>query len=52
MARLNGKYGAIDMRGNTVIEFQYDYLSPFREGQATAKMGTEKFFINKFNQKL
>lgn len=42
----NGKYGAIDKNGKTVIPFEYDFMSSFSEGMCTVKKDGKAFFLD------
>ena len=49
LARKNGWAGIIDLKGNVLVPFEYDYLHPsYDEGLdiISAKKGGEFFFIN------
>ena len=49
MAEKDGKKGIIDLQGNTIIPFEYEYLHPsYDEGLdlISAKKDGEFFFIN------
>jgi hypothetical protein len=46
------KWGFIDIEGNEIIPFEYDFVTHFKEGKAEVYKGTEHYFINHKNQKV
>jgi len=45
--QLNGKWGFIDKKGNTVVDFIYDSAQKFREGYSFVELSEKCGFINK-----
>jgi hypothetical protein len=46
-----GDYGCYDISGKLIIPFEYNFISPFENGFATAKQGKEFFVINTSGEK-
>lgn len=46
-ASLNGKIGIIDIKGNTIIPFEYEEIGAFNEGLARVKKNGFYGFVNK-----
>ncbi|KFC24099.1 WG repeat-containing protein [Chryseobacterium sp. FH1] len=46
------KWGFIDKDSSIVIPFEYDFVNPFENGLAYAKIGRKEFFITKRNLRL
>lgn len=44
---VDGKYGFIDKKGKTVIDFKYDFAASFSEGLALVKIGENYGFIDR-----
>ncbi len=42
----NGKFGAIDKNGKTVIPFEYDFLNTFSEGMSTVIKDGKSYYID------
>ncbi len=42
----NGKYGAIDKDGKTVISFEWDYIGKISEGMMSVKKDGKYGFVN------
>lgn len=47
-----GKWGACDTAGNVIIPFIYDDLGAFVDGYTLATLGSEKFYLDKHNNRL
>lgn len=47
-----GLYGCVDIKGNIVIPFQYDYLDDFMDGAAVAEKGGKCAAIDKSGKEL
>lgn len=45
-AKKNGKYGIIDAKGKTIVDFIYDEIKPFSNGKAAVKSGDYWGFID------
>lgn len=48
----NGRWGAIDRQGNTIIPFLYDFLTLFFDGYAVAEKNGERFYINQSGERV
>jgi len=51
-AKLNGKFGFIDKKGQTVIDFEYDRVRSFSRGIARVTKGKEVYYINLKGEKV
>ncbi len=43
-----GKYGIIDSSGNIIVDYQYDFIYPFDDGQAVVVNGSQMGVIDEF----
>jgi len=46
MQMRNGKYGALDRDGRTIVAPQYDYMAPYAEGLAVVRVGEKWGYVD------
>lgn len=51
-AKLNNKYGMINIHNQVIVPFEYDYLEVFHDGLAQYKQGGQRGYINIKGQKV